>query len=462
VVGIIVSIRKIKTAKRKLADSENNRTEQVQGEKRILDFLHHLGVSIYQDNTHQKLYEVIVDGVCEVTKAKGGALYLLDEGSDLLRPVYITKDCAQLVPNPITKDPDKVKTKLRMDKVNKHEGILGHALSINSAFATDSLKAHPAFLDQMVHYSGEGAAMIAPLIHADKQIGVLAVTKDEGKNAFSRDALYTFTQVAEQSSFAIGNFDAHDQAAEKKRMEEELENAQEVQRVLLPNEAPEVSGFKFYGYNVAAKRVSGDYYDYTETADKSTGVIIADVSGKGVPAGLIMATFRSALKAISTNFRSPAESLCKLNRMIYPDIRDDMFISAIYAHFYDESGKVTLARAGHNPAYYYSADKKEIHLIKPPGLAVGIDNGDVFDTLIKDHEITMQPGDKLLLYTDGIIEANNAEKEEFSSARLADIIQNNGMLSAKELGKLILSKVEAFVEDAPQSDDITLVVIERK
>ena len=147
--------------------------------------------------------------------------------------------------------------------------------------------------------------------------------------------------------------------------------------------------------------------------------------------------------------------------MVYPDIRDDMFISAIYAHLDHDSGRVTLARAGHNPAYYYDAARQEIHKVKPPGLAVGIDSGEIFQSIIQDHELTLAPGDKLLLYTDGIIEAHNKHKDEFSSQRLVDFLQAQATLPARALGKAILAEIADFVQEAPQSDDITLVVIER-
>ena len=174
-----------------------------------------------------------------------------------------------------------------------------------------------------------------------------------------------------------------------------------------------------------------------------------------------MATFRSALRGIAPHYTSPSQALEQLNKVIYPDIREDMFISAIYAHLDHQSGKVSLARAGHNPAYYFKNESQEIHKVKPPGLAVGIDPGLVFGQVLRDHEIEMNSGDSLLLYTDGIIEAFNQHKEEFSSARLEDIVQNHGGAGARELGKIILDEVANFVQGAPQSDDITLVVIEK-
>lgn len=460
-VGFILAIILVKKTKNDLNSSEQLRSELAQEEKRILTFLHDLGLSIAKENTPKKLQKIIVEGVCSVTKSKGGALYLIGKKEINLRPTYISEDCAQLVPDPPSDNDKKRNQLIKHLSTPKHEGVFGHCLDTNTPFLVDSLKGHPAFQDELVKYSSDGAAMIAPLIHAGKQIGVLAVTKDSAKEAYTLDDLYTFASIAEQSAFAIGNFDAHHQAAEKRRMENELRTAEEVQRVLIPRKSPTIPGFEVHGYNLAAQVISGDYFGYTKVSENKTGIIIADVSGKGVPAGIMMATFRSALKALAENSPSPSASLSRLNRLIYPDIKEDMFISAIYCHLNHKKSTVSLARAGHNPAYYYQADTKELHIIKSPGLAVGIDKGDVFSRILKDHEIQMKPNDVLLLYTDGIIEANNEEGLEFSPASLKNSLLRGHSLSAEKLTKQILDDISHFVGSAPQSDDITLVVLKK-
>lgn len=461
--GFVMAISRVRKTKAELDSSERLRNELAQGEKRMLDFLHHLGLSIDKENTPQKLHRVIVEGVTKVSKSKGAALYLIDKSEQHLRPAFISDDCAQLIPDPSgqTEDSERRAIRVRHTSINRFDGVLGHCLINNAPFLVDSLKGHPAFQDALVQYSADGAAMVAPLIHAGKQIGVLAVTKDSENKAYSLDDLYTFSSVTEQAAFAIGNFDAHHQVAEKKRIESELQTAQEVQRVLIPESAPDIPNFRLYGYNVPASMISGDYFDYTSVSESETGIVIADVSGKGVPAGIIMATFRSSLKAIATGSSSPAESLSQLNRLIYPDIREDMFISAVYCHLNHEQSTVSLARAGHNPPYLFDAQVGSLIKLKPPGLAVGIDTGDVFSRILKDHEIKMHSGDSLILYTDGIIEANNKDGDEYTAARFEQALVEHHTEAADELGKSILADIDQFVGDAPQSDDITLVIIEK-
>lgn len=459
-IGFILALMRVNKAKAELASSERLRSELAQGEKRMLDFLHHLGLSIDKENTHAKLYKVIVNGVATVTKSKGAALYLIDPTGTQLQPAQISTRCTQLISDPVAGSSDDRKVATRAKSINIHEGPLGQCLTNNTPYFVESLKAHDSL--QNVPYSEDGAAMISPLIHAGHQIGVLAVTKEAAKGAFTIDDLFTFASIAEQSAFAIGNFDAHHQAAEKLRMESELQTAQEVQQVLIPEYAPLIPGFSVYGYNLPAQMISGDYYDYTAVSDDTTGVVIADVSGKGVPAGIMMATFRSSLKTIASGIDSPADSLSHLNQLIFPDIREDMFISAIYAHLKHETGKVVLARAGHNPPYILRRSTSEIEKIKPPGLAVGIDEGASFTNSLQDYELQMNPKDVLILYTDGIIEATNLEGEEYGAERFEQSIKANSSSSAEGYVGAILEDVAAFVDDAAQADDITLVIIEKQ
>ena len=149
--GFITAVLRVRKADKELASSELIRTELAEGEKRILDFLHHLGLSIDRENTHQHLYKVIVEGVCEVSLAKGGALYILDETEQFLKPAFISEHCAQLVPDPVTDDPTKIPSLLRLSTYNRYEGILGNALAVNTTFLTDSLKAHPALSLSLIH-----------------------------------------------------------------------------------------------------------------------------------------------------------------------------------------------------------------------------------------------------------------------------------------------------------------------
>src|SRR5437667_9173134 len=195
--------------------------------------------------------------------------------------------------------------------------------------------------------------MAAALRYGDQDLGVLALVNGPTGAVFSQGDFVVFKSIAEQSAFALYNAIIYSEANEKKRLDHDLEIARDIQRILLPSEAPVIPGFEISGINIPARHVSGDYFDYLEVDNARLGVAIADVSGKGVPASIIMAICRSVLRSQATGNASPADVLQKVNRQLYPDIKEDMFISMAYLVLDHVRGGVTLARAGHDAPLLY-------------------------------------------------------------------------------------------------------------
>ncbi|WP_052572989.1 GAF domain-containing SpoIIE family protein phosphatase [Haloferula sp. BvORR071] len=463
-IGLMVVFRRLKGQ----LWSKNEEIKAVVGEEeRMFAFLHDLGSAIGSDTTMTGLYRLIVDGVIKVVAARGGALYLLDDARQHLKPRYLSADCPPLVslPEEIRKkaatDRRALDSHLRLALVPADEGVFGAVLTAGEALHIRDLTAHEAFRGAGLP-GCEVTVMIAPLRHGGKDLGILAVTRPKDDPPFTQNDFAVFRTVAEQSAFAIGNALVHREASEKRQIEGELRNAREVQRVLLPPGDPVVPGYRVSGTNVPARIISGDYYDHLELGNGRHGVVIADVSGKGVAAGLIMAMCRSVLRSLAGAHDNPAEALGRVNRQIFPDIKEDMFISLFYAIIDGESGDVDLARAGHDPALLYRALEKSVVLIKPPGLALGIDGGDVFERVTKAHRIHMNPGDCLLFHTDGVKEATNAAGEEFGMDRLRDAFRENAPLGAEAAIKSVEKELAKFVGEAKQADDITLVAMEKR
>jgi sigma-B regulation protein RsbU (phosphoserine phosphatase) len=238
--------------------------------------------------------------------------------------------------------------------------------------------------------------------------------------------------------------------------------AYEIQRILLPSEAPEVTGFEISGVNLPAKHVSGDYFDYFGVDGGHCGVAIADVSGKGVPASLIMATCRSVLRSKAPGELSAAEVLRRVNEQMFPDIREDMFISMAYAVVAHDSARVVLARAGHDAPLHYRASDQSVLAVNPPGMAVGIDAGSVFNRVIRDHTVEMESGDCLIFYTDGVTEALDAQGEEFGMERMRESILGSAVEGAAAVVDRLTGDLRRFAGKTPQHDDITLIVIRKK
>jgi sigma-B regulation protein RsbU (phosphoserine phosphatase) len=303
--------------------------------------------------------------------------------------------------------------------------------------------------------------MVAPLLYGKQNMGVLALANGPMGTPFSQSDFVVFKSISEQSAFALYNAIVYSEANEKKRLDHDLAIARDIQRVLLPAEPPAIKGFEISGINVPARQVSGDYFDYIKVDDERLGVAIADVSGKGVPASLIMAICRSVLRSQAAQNPSPADVLQKVNRQLYPDIKEDMFISMAYLILDHARNSVTLARAGHDAPLLFKAASGTVEKLKPPGLVVGIDSGSVFDRLTNNFNVPLERDDCLILYTDGVTEALDAEGNEFGIERTTESVQASAKSGASAIVTRVIDDVRNFVGSTPQNDDITLIAIRK-
>jgi sigma-B regulation protein RsbU (phosphoserine phosphatase) len=212
---------------------------------------------------------------------------------------------------------------------------------------------------------------------------------------------------------------------------------------------------------VPARQVSGDYFDYIKIDEERLGVAIADVSGKGVPASLIMAICRSVLRSKAAQNPSPADVLKQVNRQLYPDIKEDMFISMAYIVLDHARNGVTLARAGHDAPLLYKRATQTVEPLKPPGLVLGIDSGSVFDRMSNDSNVPLERGDVLVLYTDGVTEALDSEGFEFGLERMIQSVRASAVDGSSAMVTRVIEDVRNFAGSQPQNDDITIIAIRK-
>jgi sigma-B regulation protein RsbU (phosphoserine phosphatase) len=304
--------------------------------------------------------------------------------------------------------------------------------------------------------------MVAPLIYAGKEIGVVCVADKSLRGGFTQNDFEVFQSIAEQSSFALGSALIHQEAHEKQALDKELKTASEIQKILLPFSSPKLDDFVVAAVNHPAKTVSGDYFDYITVDESHFGIVIGDVSGKGIPASLIMAMCRSVVRVKAAENLSPSSVLDGVNRAIFDDIREDMFITMAYIILEKNSNRVTLVRAGHDPPLLYRKADESVEMIKPPGLAVGIDSGDVFQRVTHDYSFDMESGDTLLLYTDGATEALDKNGDEYGLARIEKAVAEASEQGAQAVIDRICSDLRAFLADVPQNDDITLIALQKR
>ena len=254
------------------------------------------------------------------------------------------------------------------------------------------------------------------------------------------------------------------QAAEKKRLEEEMRLAREIQMSLLPRGPLLVPGLSISALCVPAREVGGDYYDVIPLPDGRYGVLIADVSGKGMSAALYMAELKGLILSLSQIHLSPRDLLVSANRLISMHLDSRSFITMTYAVIDPAAGVMTYARAGHTPLLYLPAGNGtggRASILAPDGLVLGlrIDNGERFDSLLSEVTLRIFPGDLLVLFTDGISEAMNDRADCFGEAQLAELVEEHGHLPIGELRERILREIAAFVGNAPQHDDMTMILL---
>jgi len=442
--------------------------EEIQVEETLVfDFLHGLGEAFSETIRPQELHRLIVEGATRILHAHGSALYMTDRTGSKLTPAFVSKGCPPLVdvpPNILQQaaaTPIALESYLRLHSVTPGEGMIGRVWQTGQSLCLNDLSEVPELVKLRGSAFGTASVMVAALSYGKQDLGVLAVANGPLGAPFSQADFVVFKSIAEQSAFALYNAIIYSMANEKKRLDHDLEIARDIQRILLPAEAPAINGFQISGINVPARQVSGDYFDYIRVDDERLGVAIADVSGKGVPASLIMAICRSVLRAEAARNPSPADVLRKVNRQLYPDIKEDMFISMAYLILDHQRDGVTLARAGHDAPLLYKGHSQTVTPVKSPGMVVGIDSGNVFDRLTVDFAVPLERDDCLVLYTDGVTEALNTDGDEFGLDRMIQSVRASATDGAQTIVKRIIEDVRNFTGSVPQNDDITLIAIRK-
>lgn len=245
------------------------------------------------------------------------------------------------------------------------------------------------------------------------------------------------------------------------RMKKELDYAREIQLSMLPESSKFMGGLSIAGTSLPANEVGGDYYDYFKISDTKTGIFICDVSGHGVASALLLSGLRSCMHLILEDTSNPKEVFVKLNKMIRRTQNRKMFVTAVFAVVDTENNTCTLFNAGHLPPYKISADSDELFKIRRHGITLGaVDN---FEQIDEDNLVTFSfgKGDKLLLYTDGIIEAMDGDKNEYGFERLESYLYENAGNEPSKLLNGLIADVNKFSGNAEQIDDISLLVLSR-
>lgn len=345
--------------------------------------------------------------------------------------------------------------------------------------------------------------VVIPIVAEEKVKGILGIGKKENLQAYTNKDLELLEKMGRQIGITIDNALHHGDIVEKERLAEELRLGQEIQLNLLPRAAPEIPGLKLSGMMIPAKEIGGDYYDYIVSSSKIVGssqdhqtaklqtrvsVVIGDVSGKGVAAGLIMATAKATLKGLSQQGLTPKEMLTQTNSIIHEYTKGEKFMTMLYFQWDSEQKKMSYSSAGHEHILIYrnngklvaeswklkaesegkealnlqhsasSIQQSSVEVIPSGGFMLGM--MPEIGEMLENRELELVSGDKVVVYTDGVTEARNQIDEMYSLDRLTKTLKEHGLKPCQELIASLKDNVYAFIGGAEQFDDITLVVME--
>ncbi len=292
-----------------------------------------------------------------------------------------------------------------------------------------------------------------PIESGEEIVGVFNLESDQ-KNAYDENNRELVEAFASQAAVTIERARLHEEALERRRLEGELSIARQIQTTFLPKGDPQVKGFDIAGMNIPSSEVGGDFFDFIKIVENQLGVAIADVSGKGIPAALIMAAFRASLKAEILNNYAIRTIFQKVNRLLFESVEREMYVTAVYGVLDTKNRVLTFSNAGHNPPILRRADGS-IEYLSEGGVALGVLELSTYE----ERPLSLFSGDVLILYTDGVTEAFSPGGEEFGVDRLVEVINENYELSARDLLNEIYERVQDFTSDSAQLDDLTMVAI---
>jgi len=418
------------------ADSGIVDLQRAANQLRALYDVHH---ALDGSTSAEELLDQVLEKVFIHLRPQHGAIFLKDDGS-LVRASSLSQGTST--------DEFPESTSLASEVVGKGLAAVVHDTSTDDRFA-----AAESLLD-----AGVRTLVAAPLLTPEGAIGMIVLSSTLAFRQFGEDDMELLTVVASATGLRLRNLALAEEAAERRRFEQEVALARRIQVALLPAENPEVAGLEIHGGNIPSRGVSGDYYQIIDRSDTGEVVIIiADVSGKGIGASLLTAYVDALFNAYVSANLEPAEIFNRVSPQMNAKTPVESFATAFLGILSVETGELRYASAGHDPTILVRSGS-DVELLMPTGMPLGL----MPEAVYAEEEATLGAGDSLVLYTDGITEAANPGHEEFGRERLVEVCTKHRSESPLELSKSIEVAVDAFVEGVPFHDDRTLVIVRRQ
>ena len=468
-VGILGCLYLGQINKRKLSALRDEKTRLQKEKEIIVEFMHNLAVAIGEGVARKDLYQRIVHTAVMTTGAMSACVYeKLDNGKlrgiateGLFPPQRRMKESLGEEESTRASFLEKV---LSSEILEEGEGIVGEVAKTGKPVFVANAQSDPRIVRHPDPALAVRSMVYSPLIHDDSVLGVLVVANPASGLTFSEMDLSLVNSLAEQSALAIKNSDAMNLRLEKSRMDSDLGLAKEVQELFLAQKSPESKGLDVDAQYLPSSQVGGDFYDFYKLSSTKFGVCIADVSGKGVPASLLMAICQTNLRHYVSKTRPPSAVLKKLNLDLEKRIREDMFITLFLAIIDTQANTATYARAGHEPALLAKqgeGDEISIDKLHGNGMALGMVPSEFFDETIEDKVVPFEKGNVMVLFTDGVTEAENEDREEFGQGRLSEKLSARIRLKPNEFNHRLLADLDEFSSASHDRDDVTIVTLKR-
>ena len=398
--------------------------------------LYRVASRVARSLTVNDVLEDVLDAVAEIVPYHAAAIYLLnrDETSTIRQVAMRGYD---------PESESSVKIKLGT-------GIVGWVCQTGRGVIIPDVEKDSRYIEAKVTTRSE---MAAPLLSGRRVVGAFNLESDK-RNAFQDRDLRLLETFASHAALSVERAQLHDELKEKQRLEREISIARDIQQSFQPRKSPDLPGFDLAGINHASEHVGGDYYDFVSITEGHLGLVIADVSGKGIPAALIMASFRASLIAEIRNNYAIRTVLSKVNRLLVQSLEPGRFVTAFYGVLDLAQRRLTWSNAGHNHPILLRAGGKSEEL-----RSTGTILGSFSDMTFKERTTELHSGDLLLLYTDGLVEALSPEGEEFGVSRVEGHLRSFRDRPAAEICRGLLAALREFVGAKDVDDDVTLVVL---
>ena len=404
-----------------------------------LSILNEIGVAISSTMGVEKMTELIVKKCTKHIQAEQGAICLVsveNETAPLKTFIRITDSTIKGVPY--------------------HFGmsLTGWMLKNQKPLLINDLSKDERFLGIEKESTEIKSLLAVPLKLKNKMIGVLCLFNKKDNSDFTQDDLRLLSIIGIQSAQTLENARLYEEERKLIALEEDLRTARFIQQSLLPKSNPIIEGIEIFGLSISARQVGGDYYDFIQIDDSHLGIAIADVSGKGTPAALLMANLQASLRGQALVNRSVKDTVTKTNFMLSKFMDMGKFITLFYSILDLQAKTFTYTNAGHNYPFLLDSEGNVKNLEKG-GIILGISDNSVYE----EDMVQLKSGDLILLYTDGITEAMNEKEEMFEEERLVNLLKDNQQISIQSLSQKIVDDVLSFQGTQPQGDDITLVLM---